>query len=239
MFAEIILNASAKQLNKVFDYCVPKNLEKEIKIGNRVSVPFGNSKNPKEGFVMCLKDSSSFANKNIISILDNGISEDNMKLANFMAKRYFCNIFDAIKLMLPPGTITEIPSNKVKEKIGRFVYLKKDIDEIENCIEDKLIKSPKQIRVLKFLYDNEGISSVDLEAFTETTNAVLSTLEKKEYIEMIEEQIKRNPFKNKDIKPDKKRILTEEQKKAFNSIKESIYNNTFDSYLIYGVTGSR
>ena len=44
MFAEIILNNNAKALNKIFDYEVPKELEKKVHIGARVFVPFGRSK---------------------------------------------------------------------------------------------------------------------------------------------------------------------------------------------------
>lgn len=238
MFAEIILNTNAKQLNKTFDYCVPKELEKNIAIGVRVLVPFGNSKRAKEGFVMKLKEESSFANKNILSIEKDGITEQNMKLANFMSKRYFCNVFDAIKLMLPPGTTSEIVENKIKEKTGRFVYLNKDYEEIEESIENEKIKSPKQIRVLEFLKYNEGIYTVDLQNITDTTNAVLRTLEKNGYIEIIEEQIKRNPFKHKDVKRDVKLDLTGEQKIAFDKVKNSIVNNIFEQFLLYGVTGS-
>ena len=238
MFAEIILNASAKQLNRVFDYCIPQKLENTIKIGNRVLVPFGNSKRSKEGFVVKIKNESSFANKDIISILDDGISEENMKLAQFMSQRYFCNIFDAIKLMLPPGTSSEIVSNKVKEKTGRFVYLKQNIEDIECDIDDGKIKSPKQIRVLNFLKDNEGIYSVELQNYTDTTTAILNNLEKKGYIEIIEEQIRRNPFIHKEVKRDSKLTLTKQQQEAFNCVKEKINSNKFEQFLLYGVTGS-
>ena len=71
--------------------------------------------------------------------------------------------------------------------------------------------SEKQKRVLNFLIQNEGIQTTELEIITDTTNAVLKALEKKEYIEIIEEKIERNPFLNKDIKPTKKLKLTEEQ----------------------------
>ena len=44
-----------------------------------------------------------------------------------MARRYFCNISDCIKLMLPPGTSTKVLENRIKDKTLNFVYLKKDI----------------------------------------------------------------------------------------------------------------
>ena len=161
-----------------------------------------------------------------------------MKLAQFMSQRYFCNIFDAIKLMLPPGTSSEITDNKIKEKVGKFVYLKKDIENIENDIEDKKIKSSKQIRILEFLEENEGIYIADLINFTDTSIAILNTLEKKGYVEIIQEQIRRNPFKKKEIARDKKLELTKEQYIAFQKIKEKILKKEFEQFLLYGVTGS-
>ena len=238
MFAEIILNTSAKQLNRTFDYHVPANLEKNIEIGNRVLIPFGNSKRPKEGFVLKCKERSEFATKDIIEITKDGISREKMELAVLMSQMYFCNIFDAIKLMIPPGTSTEIIENKTKEKTGRFVYLKKEIDEIEADIEDKKVKSPKQIRVLEFLKENDGIYSSDLQNYTDSTNAILKTLEKNEYIEIIEEQIKRNPFAEKEIVRDSKLKLTEEQQIAYDAVNKKIMQKAYEQFLLYGVTGS-
>ena len=68
-------------------------------------------------------------------------------------------------------------------------YLLKTEDEINEDIENKVIKSDKQKRILKFLIDNEEVSSVDLETFTDTTSANIKTLEKKGYIEIVEKQV--------------------------------------------------
>ena len=43
MIAEIIINRSAKRLNRTFDYNIPKELEELIMIGSTVIVPFGKS----------------------------------------------------------------------------------------------------------------------------------------------------------------------------------------------------
>ena len=113
MVVGVIINSTAKVLNRVFDYIVPKELEKKIKIGDRVSIPFGNSKTAKEGFVFEIKESSPFATKAINSIEKDGLTEERMTLAKLMARMYFCNIFDCIKLMLPPGTSTNNIENRV------------------------------------------------------------------------------------------------------------------------------
>lgn len=240
MFAEVILNNNAKALNKIFDYEVPKELEDKVHIGSRVFVPFGRSKSLEDGFIIGLKESSDYANKPIASSQDQDfISKDRIELAKLMSNKYFCNISECIKLMLPPGTASKDLDSRMKEKTGNFVYLLKNEDQIEDLIEEKTIKSEKHIKVLRFLYENSGIYSTDLETFTDCSHSILKTLEKNGYIEFRKERMQRNPFFNKNIKPDKEKIFTDEQQVCFDGIKYSIVNNEFSNNLIYGVTGSR
>ena len=234
MVAEVIINTIAKELNKTYDYIIPDSILKDIKIGSRVFVPFGRAKQ-EEGFVIGIKENSEFANKEIIKIEDNILTEENINLAKLMSKRYFCNISDCIRLMLPPGNTTKNIQNRVKDKTANFVYLKKEIEEIEFDIEEGIIKSEKQKRILTFLFENEGIHIQDLELLTDTTRSIIKTLEKNEYIEIIEEKVERNPFINKNIKKDNSLKLTNEQQLAY----EKIRNSKYKEFLIYGVTGSR
>ena len=234
MIAEVIINTIAKELNKTYDYIIPDSVLKDVKIGSRVFVPFGRTKQ-EEGFVINIKESSEFANKEITKLEDNILTEENISLAKIMSKRYFCNISDCIRLMLPPGNTTKNMQNRVKDKTANFVYLKKEIEEIEFDIEEGIIKSEKQKRLLSFLFENEGIYIQDLELLTDTTRSIIKTLEKNGYIEIIEQKIERNPFINKNIKSDKPLKLTEEQQFAY----DKISNSKYKEFLIYGVTGSR
>ena len=234
MVAEIIINRLAKDLNKTFDYLIPKHMEEDIKIGARVFVPFGPKNSATEGFVIATKEISEFANKEIIKIEDFPLTAENIELAKLMARRYFCNISECIKLMLPPGEKTTNLENRIKDKTANFVYLKKDEDEIELDIEIGKIKNAKHIKVLRFLEENDGIYIQDLEILLEVSRATLKTLEKNGYIEVIEQKIERNPFKGREIVRDKPLNLTEEQQQAFNKID----NSGFNEFLLYGVTGS-
>ena len=239
MIAQVIINSNVKNLNRIFDYNVPSEMQGTICVGDRVLVPFGNKKTYEEGLIVGLKENTQYKVKDIAKIQEGiKLTEENIDLAKLMARRYFCNISDCIKLMLPPGTLNKNIDSRVKDKTLNFVYLKKDIEEIEEDIENKIIKSEKQKRVLNFLIQNEGIQTTELEIITDTTNSVLKALEKKEYIEIIEEKVERNPFLNKDIKPTKKLKLTEEQQDAFNKIDKTINNNENKEFLLYGVTGS-
>ena len=239
MIAQIIINSNVKNLNKIFDYNVPTDLEGTICVGDRVLVPFGNKKTFEEGFVIGLKEKTEYKVKDIVKIQNEiKLTKENIELAKLMAKRYFCNISDCIKLMLPPGTISKNIENRIKDKKQRFVYLKKNIEEIEQDIESKIIKSEKQKRVLNFLIQNDGIQTTDLEVITDTTSAILKTLQNKEYIEIIEQEVERNPFINKNIERTNKLKLTPEQKEAFEKIEKEIKEENYKEFLLYGVTGS-
>lgn len=239
MYAEVIINSNARALNKTFDYIVPDLMKDTIKIGARVFVPFGKGEKLEDGFVINLKETSEFANKEISRIeIEESLSEENIILAKLMARKYFCNISDCIRLMLPPGTASKKVDTRIREKTGNFVFLKKDIDEINYLIEIGKIKSDKHIRVLKFLENNDGIYVSDLEAITEVSKSIFKTLEKNGYIEIVEKQIERNPFINKKISRDEPKKLNKEQQNCFDAISSSIENNEFSKNLIYGITGS-
>ena len=237
MVAEVIINSIAKDLNRIFDYNIPEYLDGQVKIGSRIFVPFGRSKNLEEGFVINIKESSEYKIKDIVSVQKDKLNEDNIKLAKWMANRYFCNISECIKLMLPAGNKTKNTENRTKEKIINLIYLKKDKQEIFSDIENN-IKSDKQKKALEFLIDNEGATVQEVEIFTDITRAVLKTLEKNGYIEFVEKEIERNPFINKNITRTNKLELNKEQQFAFDKINESIQNNEYEQFLLYGITGS-
>ena len=58
MIAKIIVDNKSKQVDKPFDYLVPKELEGKIKIGSRVLVPFSSGNREIEGFCVGTADTS-------------------------------------------------------------------------------------------------------------------------------------------------------------------------------------
>ena len=238
MVAEIILNSNEKELNRVFDYNIPETMVYKAMVGSRVFVQFGNRKQLEEGFIIGIKESSEFKLKSIEKIVnENGLTEEKVELAKWMARRYFCNISECIKLMLPPGTTTKIIENRIKEKNENFVTIVNE-EIVENDIEENKFKSAKQVRILKFLLDNGETNLADLLLFTDTTRDAVKALEKKNYITIEKKQVERNPFFHKVERQSKKLEFTEEQQNAYNEISNKMDKNKYEEYLIYGVTGS-
>ena len=239
MIAEIIMNSSVKNLDRTFDYNIPSEMEDKIHIGSRVLVKFGNIKELKEGFVVNIKEKSEFKVKDISKVEEKDfIDEPKVKLAEWMAKRYFCNVSECIKLMLPPGTGTNNLENRAKEKTVRFIRLKKDSNQIEFDISEKKIKSDKQIRALRMLSKIGEIPSKELENLAEISSAILRTLEKNGYIEFFDNTVERNPFIHKVVNETKNLQLTDEQKKAYIAVEDAIDDMMNSEFLLFGITGS-
>lgn len=237
MIAEVIINRGAKKLNRTFDYNIPKELEELILVGSKVLVPFGNGGKLAEAFVVGIKEKSTFELKNIAKLEEN-LTDKQITLAKWMAKRYFCNISDCIKLMLTPGTRNKNKEKRIQDKTINCVYLKKDIEEIEFEIETGKIKSEKQKRLLNFVKDNEGTTVPEIEMFTDCARGIVNTLVKNGYLEIIEKKVERNPLLGRNCEKTSSLNLTEEQKNAYNSIEETINKNEYKQFLLYGVTGS-
>ncbi len=223
MIAEVIINSSANDLNRVFDYGVPSNLD--VVVGMRVLVPFGTRKQSTIGYVIGLKESSSYQCKDIIRIVETVLDDKRLALTKWMSEKYFVNLAEAMKLMVPPGTMNHVDA--VKEKKEKWVSLVPDAD----C--DK-IKNDKQKRIINFLKDNQEAPVSEVCEFTDTSIASFKTLEKNGLISLKEMTVFRNPFTHKRIQKSQPLALTTEQKKVLSSILLGQYQK----YLLFGVTGS-
>lgn len=237
MIAEVAINRSAKRLNRTFDYNIPKELEELIMIGSSVIVPFGKNSGLEEGYVISIKENTTYSVKDIVEVKHN-LTTKQIELATWMSKKYFCNLTDCIKQMLRPGTKNKDSDKNTQDKTINVVYLKKNIDEIKFDIDLGKIKSEKQKKVLQLLESNDGLTVSEIEMLSGGTRAIVKTLEKNGYVEIVEKKVERNPLANKQIVRTENLELTEEQQIAYNKVKESIIQNRYEEFLLFGITGS-
>ena len=230
MIAEVIISSSVKTLNRVFDYEIPADLK--VEVGTRVFVPFSRNKELEEGIVVGIKEKSDFKVKQIAKLQEEQIMPNYIELAKWMSQRYFCNISDCLKLMLPPGRTSKNILNRVKEKEVNFISLAKNAEEILLSINNGEIKSEKQKNVLEFIINNGNVSMQDIELFTDASSSIVKTLIKSGYLEMNKTKVERNPFLHKTSVKTVDLNFNDEQQKAFNEIKNA------GKYLLYGITGS-
>ncbi len=239
MIAEVYINRGAKKLNKTFDYNIPEELEDLIFVGSKVIVPFGKGESIVEAFVVKIKEETytQFELKNIVKIEEN-LNDIYIELSRWMAKKYFTNVSDCIRLMLAPGVRNKNTEKRIDSKTINVIYLKKEIEEIEFDINSEKIKSKKQQKVLNFLKDNEGVTISDIENILDCSRSIVNTLIKNGYIEMVEQKVDRNPLFHRDVIENKKLVMNIEQQSALNNINESVEKQIYKKYLLHGITGS-
>lgn len=246
MIVKVLINTTVKQLNKVYDYNVPQELEKNIALGKRVEVNFGNGKNTSiDGIIVKIeydlnKEDVPYKLKNIKSILDDVsyIDKSRLSLAKYMAYTYFCNVYDVLKLMLPPGTSSNTSSKNMSEKFDVVLKLAKPILEIEEDIQNEKITSAKHIELLKFLQDNENVYIDDVVSGLGISKAIIKTVEKNGYIvlqKIIQETSNLDIY---NIPKDEKKLPSKEQQDAINCVLNYIKKEEYKKILLYGVTGS-
>ncbi len=239
MIAEVYINRGTKKLNKTFDYKIPDELIDIIFIGSKVIVPFGQGNRTSEAFVIRIKNTSKFQEelKSVLKVEQN-LEKDKIELARWMAKKYYTNVSECIKLMLSPGTKNSDIHKRIQEKKINVIFLNKEIKELKEDISNRKIKSEKQIRVLDFVKENSGKTIKEIEEETQCSAAIVKTLIKNKYLRIEEKKVNRDPLINKEFVRSGKLELTEEQKIVFKSIADTVKEEQYKSFLIYGVTGS-
>lgn len=245
--AKILINTSVKTLNKVYDYIIPEVLENDATLGKRVEVNFGRGRSNEEGIIVKIEDKTKeevedigYKLKEIVAILDEEsyIDEKRLKLAKYISHIYFCNVYDALKLMLPPGTKSKNSKKTLNTKQNTLVKLLKTHNEIMYDIENEVITSAKHIKLLTFLMYNDYVLINDIIDGLDISRAVINTVVKNGYIMLEKVDIKPDMLEDLNVKPDFAKEPTKEQQVAINKIGSLIYEETFNTCLLFGVTGS-
>ena len=245
--AKVLINTSVKSLNKVYDYLVPEKMEQDIKIGKRVLVSFGKGRSDEEAIIVKIEEktaeelkSYNYKLKEIIEILDevSYINESRLKLAKYISFLYFCNVYDALKLMLPPGTKSKNTKKSLNTKQNTLVKLIKNPEEIMEDIENNVITSPKHIKLLTFLMYNDYVLINDIIDGLDISRQVIHTVEKNGYITLEKVDIKPDFLTEFKVSPSEPKKPTPEQEFAIDKINSYIDSNKYKQCLLFGVTGS-
>ena len=103
MIAKIAVSAANFAIDKPYSYLIPESMVLEP--GLRVMVPFGRSNRHTEGVVLSVEEGDEQGLKAVASVLDEApvLSMQMLQLAAFMRERYFCTLFDCLRVMLPAG----------------------------------------------------------------------------------------------------------------------------------------
>ena len=219
MVVGVLVELSSKNIDKIFDYNVPLEFVFKIKIGIRVTVPFGRM--TLEGFVLEIKDSSDVELKSIISIVDENIvlNKELLELGKIIQNKTLSTLISCYQVMLPKA---------LKAKNGSIVNIKYDTFYRLGDIPADIKLNDKQKSIIS-CFDKEDL--VSRKVLSSISVSSVNTLIKKGVL--IEEKKEHYRVDYKDTVFDKKK-LTDDQEKVVSSV----INGSPDTFLIHGVTGS-
>jgi primosomal protein N' (replication factor Y) len=122
-------------------------------------------------------------------------------------------------------------STKAKPKRRKAVRL------LEN--HKPFILNEKQEEVVRILIENEGeIGFAELLEEADVSGSVIQTLGKKGFVEIFVREVFRDPLQDAKLPELNDFELTDGQSDAFVAIKNALDSNTYQAFLLFGVTGS-
>lgn len=234
LYAEIIIDLTARKTDRVFHYAVPRAFEGVLKIGCRVLVPF--RERQLSGYVVGFGLPESQVNiREIAGVLDEEpvFSPELLELARWMSESYLCSTAEALQRIISP---------RLQVKAGREV--KRIIpalaaEELEQ-IAASLSGAPKQAAVLRAAIKSPELTVKELAAAAQTTGKTVTILLEKGYLAAVKttSQVfpgyKRAQFAAKDGAF----ALNTDQTKALEQIEAALGAGKFSTFLLHGVTGS-
>ncbi len=235
LFARVIIDLS---LDRIFDYRIPGELEKEIRVGSRVRIPFGSA--TKSGYVLDVAASSNYDGeiRTLLGLEKAGhLPESLIKLGLWMSDYYCCSREQAVRTLLPGAVRRGIV--RAKTLVAYRVAEPRTAKAFIENNRDKKSVAP-QIKVLEYLLPLKDPLPVDLLLNrTDATISTIRTLKRKELIVGEEVVVRRNPFGDSVVFPSVPPELNPAQKKALEQIKMMLAaKDSRHVLLLYGVTNS-
>ena len=217
----VLVELSNKNIDKIFDYIVPEEFTSKIKVGIRVTVPFGRM--TLEGFVLDIKDSNDndIELKSIISIVDEDIvlNSELLELGKVIRDKTLSTLISCYQTMLPKA---------LKAKNGSQVNIKYDTFYRLGNIPNDIKFNDKQKSIIS-CFDKEEL--IPRNTLTSISVSSVNTLVKKGIL--VEEKKEHYRVLYKDEVVEKKKLTSDQS-----SVVSSVINNSPDTFLIHGVTGS-
>jgi primosomal protein N' (replication factor Y) len=210
---------------KTFSYLIPEEMRENIQIGQAILVPFGRQ-GLINAFVVGFSDylPAEIKAKKINKILEETplFSLEYLKLLEWVANYYCCDFVTVLNMAIPLKLIDK------KAKIEKSI----EFVTFEGA-------NRRQLEILKELENKGKILLNEFEKLAKTTRASLVKLEAMGCVNLIEDDIYRNPLDVFNLgKKEPLFDLSGEQEQVYKKIKAKIEKKSNQRILIHGVTAS-
>lgn len=237
MFADVIVDISVDALDRTFQYIIPEKLQAKIRIGSRVTIPFGRGNRKVAGYVIGITDTPVWSVEKMKAIenvdeKDIPVEGQLIQIAAWIRQRYGTTMNEALKTVLPIRK--QIKS--VEEHWLNFVVSKEAArKELDRC---RLRHYKAKARLLQGMFDEGGQMTTRLAAKKYgITKPVIDGMVQAGILAVTNEKKYRNPLSVAKEDGDGK-CLNEEQTRAVETFTKEYEAGERKTYLLYGVTGS-
>ena len=239
MIAKLALASVPYAIDKPYDYLVPVEIQDRICPGMRVFAPFSKGNRSVEGIVLSINEKSEYPEcKYLLSLADENalFTREQIQLAFFMRERYFCTVYEALRVMVPAGYwFDKAGKRREKDKMIHMARISDSAEAIVSFMDTYGKKSPKQAEILELLLDFEVLPVRDLLSFTASGKQSLVRLQELGFVELYTQEVYRRP----EIGTSEELalpVLNDEQKRTLDDIRNSDADGK--PGLLLGVTGS-
>lgn len=240
-FAGIIIEfATATEIDRPFTYIVPEHLSDQIKLGQRVKIPFGRGNKPQIGYVVSLMEEippSPYRLKAIKEIVDVEplIDGEQWDIIHFLVSYYSTSVASAIDTVLPPGLKDEAVAKE--NRIETWIALCEDPLKVKIYYEANRHKQSfaKQRFLIDLLREKGETSLKALKNLEGYSSSSLKTLKEKG---IISEQEKEICFAEDPICYEAFKVPNEAQQSAIDYLAALSEAEAYRTVLLQGVTGS-
>ena len=241
MFAQIYLIDAPYAIDRPFDYECPESLLSAIRPGCAVKVPFGMQNRLRVGIVVSLCErAQSDKTKPVHSVIADRyvLSEEMLGLCLFLKEYTLCTFGDAVRCVLPPGALAEVPNVRYR-KVYALAVSKEEAEAALLLTGKDRIRSEGQRRALAFLVELGSADASVLHEQPGVETAHLSRLVERGLITLSLSEEYRNPYSTYQGKACPTPIaLSPAQERAYESIRTLLETDAPAAALLYGVTGS-
>lgn len=235
MYCEVYLFDAPYHIDRPFDYFSAE----PISVGDVVRVPFGRANSSRLAVVTKVKDTSDGEGiKSILAPIGLSLDSEMLGLCLFLKGHTLCTFGEAARCLIPPDALTQGGGVKVK-KTCVLLLSKEETDALLSATGRAGIRSDGQRRVIEYLRD---IGTADMELIREipgVSSQQILALRDKGIIRILESESIRNPYAEyARVRDSREIILSDAQKRAYDSIEGELMADEARAALLFGITGS-
>lgn len=133
-YADVIVDITAEQLDRTFQYKVPESLRRELRVGMQVEIPFGSGGRVRKGYLISLTDRAAIPEERMKEIIGPapgalGVESKLIALAAWIRENYGSTMLQALRTVLPV-------KEKIRAREERTLVLALDEEQAQERLEE-------------------------------------------------------------------------------------------------------